>query len=97
MDDVSYNAWLILRALDRATSGRLYEPVNLHTAVAQDGTQNYGEDYNEAVEYLIAEGAIEEDPRTGTIVSGDHPGGNLYWAMTDRGKELYRELSDTPK
>ena len=45
MDDVSYNAWLILRALDRATSGRLYEPVNLHTAVAQDGTQNYGEDY----------------------------------------------------
>ena len=93
MDDVRYHAQLILRALDRAAGGRVGEHVNLHAAVNDDGTKNHGRDYNEAVEYLIAEDAIEEDSRTKSIVSGDHPGGNLYWAMTRRGKALYRELS----
>ena len=39
------------------------------------------------------EAAIEDDPGMAPVVSGDHPGGNLYWAVTPRGKALYNELS----
>jgi hypothetical protein len=67
--------------------------VNLPAAVEADGTQLYGPDYNEAVEFLIGEGAIEEDPRTAPIASGDYPGGNLYWAITEKGRALLGALS----
>ena len=49
MEDVRYNAWLILRALDRAASGQVGKTVNLHAAVADDGTQNSVPDYDEAM------------------------------------------------
>ena len=93
MEDVRYNAWLILRALDRAASGQVGKTVNLHATVADDGTQNFGPDYDEAMWFLIDEAAIEDNPGMAPVVFGEHPGGNLYWAVTPRGKALYNELS----
>ena len=95
MDDKTYNAWRILRALDRAAAHRVGVAVNLPAAVEADGTQHSGPDYNEAVEFLIAEGAIEQDLRIAPIASGDreHPGGILYWAITEKGKALFGALS----
>jgi hypothetical protein len=93
VDDKTYNAWRILRALDRAATHRVGVAVNLPAAFKADGTQHSGPDYNEAVEFLIDEGAIEEDPGTAPIGSGDHPGGNLYWAITEKGRALLRALT----
>ena len=95
MDDKTYNAWLILRALDRAAAHRVGVAVNLPAAVEADGTHHYGPDYNEATQFLIEEGAIEQDLRTAPIASGDrdHPGVNVYWAMTEKGKALFGALS----
>ena len=94
-DDKTYNAWRILRALDRAAAHRMGVAVNLPAAVEADGTQHSGPDYNEAAQFLIDEGAIAQAPRTAPIASGDrdHPGGNLYWAMTEKGKALLGALS----
>jgi hypothetical protein len=93
LDDKTYNAWLILRALDRAAAHRVGVAVNLPAAVEADGTQHYGPDYNEASEFLIDEGAIEADSRTAPIGSGDHPGGHPYWARTVKGRALLRALT----
>ena len=93
MDDKTYNAWRILRALDREAAHRVGVAVNLPTAVEADGTHHYGPDYNEAVEFLIEEGAIEEDTQTAPIGSGDHPRGHLYWAITEKGKALLGALT----
>jgi hypothetical protein len=60
MDDVRYNARLILQALNRAVDRQGSQAVNLPAALQADGTQHYGPDYNEAVEFLIDEGAIED-------------------------------------
>jgi hypothetical protein len=93
VDDKTYNAWRILRAIDRAAAHRVGVAVDLPAALKADGTQHCGPDYNEAVESLIEEGVIEEDPRTAPIGSGDHPGGHLYWAITEKGKALLGALT----
>jgi len=93
VDDKTYNAWRILRALDRAAAHRVGVAVDLPAALKADGTQHYGPDYNEAVEFLIDEGAIEENPRTAPIGSGDYPRGNLYWAITEKGRALMGALT----
>jgi hypothetical protein len=82
-----------LRALDRAAAHRVGVAVDLTAALKADGTQHYGPDYNEAVEFLIDEGAIEEDPQTAPIGSGEHPRGHLYWAITVKGRALLRALT----
>ena len=41
----------------------------------------------------MGEAAIEDDPGKAPVVSGEHPEGNLYWAVTQRVKALYNELS----
>jgi hypothetical protein len=93
VDDKTYNGWRILRALDRAAAHRVGVAVDLTAALKADGTQHYGPDYNEAVEFLIDEGAIEEDPQTAPIGSGEHPRGHLYWAITVKGRALLRALT----
>jgi hypothetical protein len=67
--------------------------VDLRAALKADGTQHSGPDYNEAVEFLIDEGAIDEDRRTAPIGSRDHTRGHLYWAMTEKGKALLGALT----
>lgn len=91
-EDLMYNAWVILESLDRAAGGEVGVAVNLPEAVEATGTEYYGPDYNDAVEFLIQEDAIEERGRGAEIASGDHPGGTLYWAMTATGKALLQEL-----
>ena len=91
-DDLRYNARLILGALDRAVGGQAGVPVTLTAAVEADGTQHYGPDYNEAVEFLIEAEAIEAGERGAEIASGGHPGGTLFWSITENGKALLKEL-----
>ena len=91
-DDLRYNARLILGALDHAVGGQVGVAISLPTAVHAAGFEPYGPDYNEAVEFLIGEGAIKEGPRGEEIASGDHPGGTLFWSMTEKGKALLQEL-----
>ena len=67
------------------------ETVPLSEVVRQAGLQHYGPAYNAAVEDLIDEGELEEDERWRSDSSGGHPGGNLYYKMTQRGIDKLRE------
>jgi hypothetical protein len=93
-DGVRENALRILKAVYDHIEGRVGVAVVLQSVVQNDKNVNlpyHGPEYNEAVEYLVVEGALEEDERYRNFAAGDHRGTALYYNMTRRGPEMLRE------
>ena len=93
-DEVRENALRILKAVYDHVEGRVGVAVVLQSVVQNDKNINlsyHGPEYNEAVEYLVEEGALEEDERYRNVAAGVHSGGGLYYNMTRRGPEMLRE------
>ena len=93
-DEVRENAVRILKAVYDHVEGRVGVAVVLQSVVQNDKNVNlsyHGPEYNEAVEYLIEEGALEEDERCRNVAAGAQPGGGLYYNMSRRGSEMLRE------
>ena len=93
-DEVRENALRILKAVYDHVEGRVGVAVVLQSVVQNDENINlsyHGPEYNEAVGYLIEEGALEEDERYRNVAAGVQPGGGLYYNMSRRGSEMLRE------
>jgi hypothetical protein len=93
-DEVRENALRILKAVYDHVEGRVGVAVVLQSVAQNDENVNlsyHGPEYNEAVGYLIEEGALEEDERYRNVAAGVQPGGGLYYNMSRRGSEMLRE------
>src|SRR5215203_1946532 len=93
-DEVRENALRILKAVNDHIEGRVGVAVVLQSVVQNDKNVNlpyHRPEYNEAVEYLVEEGALEVDERYRNFAAGEHPGTALYYNMTRRGPEMLRE------
>jgi len=93
-DEVRENALRILKAVYDHVEGRVGVAVVLQSVVQNDKNVNlsyHGPEYDEAVEYLIEEGALEEDERYRNVAAAVHPGSGLYYNMSRRGPEMLRE------
>ena len=93
-DEVRENALRILKAVYDHVEGRVGVAVVLQSVVQNDKNVNlsyHGPDYNEAVEYLVEEGALEEDERYRNFAAWHHPCSALYYNMSRRGPEMLRE------
>jgi hypothetical protein len=93
-DEVRENALRILKAVYDHVEGRAGVAVVLQSVVQNDKNVNlsyHGPEYNEAVEYLVEEGALEEDEQYRNVAAGVHSGGGLYYNMSRRGPEMLRE------
>jgi hypothetical protein len=93
-DEVRENALRILKAVYDHVEGRAGVAVVLQSVVQNDKNVNlsyHGPEYNEAVEYLVEEGALEEDEQYRNVAAGVHSGGGLYYHMSRRGPEMLRE------
>jgi len=91
-DDVGEDARQLLQAVnDHQAKRRLGATVvpeeEAHHAGLQPGTERY----NKAVKHLIDKRAIEEDERYRLVAPGNHPGGTLYFKITQRGLEMLHE------
>jgi hypothetical protein len=93
-NEVRENALRILKAVYDHVEGRVGVAVVLQSVVQHNTNINlsyHGPEYNEAVEYIIEEGALEEDERYRNFAAGDHLGSALYYNMSRRGSEMLRE------
>jgi hypothetical protein len=91
-DDVGDDAQRLLQAVtEHQAKRRLGETVVPEEVAHHAGLHPGTERYNKAVQHLIDERAIEEDERYRLVASGDHPGGTLYFKITQRGRDMLRE------
>lgn len=85
------NATRLLREMDqRQAKGRPGMPVMPMDAAHHVGLQVGSRAYDDALWYLIDEGALIEDERFGRLVGGE-PHGTTTWNITRRGREMLSE------
>lgn len=88
-NEAADRAALILKAVYEHVGGRVGLSFNLLAIVELSGIQHHGPVYDAAVQFLVEEvEALDEYERGGAVAAGDRPYGNLYYAMTQKGKEI---------
>lgn len=86
--EVRENALRLLKEMDESQAkGRINMPVMPSAAAHRAGLEVGAAAYDDALWYLIDEGALTEDERFGKLVGGE-PHGTTTWNITRRGREL---------
>jgi hypothetical protein len=89
-DEAEDRAAMILYAVYQEVGGQVGVEISLPDVAQRAGIQHYGPVYDAAVKILVEDvEALEEGERGATIAAGDHPYGNLFFKLTQKGKEMF--------
>ena len=83
-------------AVCQQAGGRVGVEISLPDVAQRAGIQHHGPVYDAAVQILVEDlEALEEGERGTTIAAGDHPYGNLFFKLTQKGKEMIEGAGQT--